>query len=229
MNITRTGISVLAAVTLTFSVGACQNEQSGGGSAPGTTKAQTSTSAPTSKSQNAPTSTTPNASQSQKSTYGAPQPAKSSAPATPSSADGTECAAATPAQAMATAVKRVPPYTAEGIEGDGWHYTSAGALNHWDACSDLSWIALPIEGSTASSPWQIALFHHGKYVGTATAEGQGFMPKITRINDIEIKVVYTYPTANESNAGASGRTTAYFTWSDVTNSVRMTGSIPPVG
>ena len=145
-------------------------------------------------------------------------------PTTSADADD-QCSTSTPAQAARDAAAKVAPYP--GPDGQKWKYVSTGAVNGWDRCAGLSWIALPLEGGTASSPWQIALFRHGKYIGTATAEGQGFEPTITRTSDTGIKVVYAWPKEQDANAFPTGRSTAYFTWDDARHAVTMTGSIPP--
>lgn len=221
MNRTRTGVTTLAALALTFTLGACQEEQRAAGSAPSVTS--TATKAPASGSTSTQTMTgTSTAS-------GATRTVSAGKPGTTSSKGATTatstCKTSTPAQALATAVSRVPAADL----GDGVHvrYTSQGAINHWDACAGLSWIALPIEHGTASSPWQIALFHDGAYLGTATAKGYGFRPTITRTSDTSISVVYLWRKDGESTAGASGKTHASFTWDAVSHSVRMKGSTPP--
>lgn len=145
-------------------------------------------------------------------------------PTTSADADD-QCSTSTPAQAARDAAAKVAPYP--GPDGQKWKYVSTGAVNGWDRCAGLSWIALPLEVGTASSPWQIALFRHGKYIGTATAEGYGFWPTITRVSDDKIKVVYHWPKEGEGTANASGTTVAYFAWDDVDHTVRMTGSTPP--
>lgn len=149
---------------------------------------------------------------------------QSDTPTTSADADD-QCSTSTPAQAARDAAAKVAPYP--GPDGQKWKYVSTGAVNGWDRCAGLSWIALPLEGGTASSPWQIALFRHGKYIGTATAEGQGFEPTITRTSDTGIKVVYAWPKEQDANAFPTGRSTAYFTWDDARHAVTMTGSIPP--
>jgi hypothetical protein len=96
------------------------------------------------------------------------------------------------------------------------------------ACAALSWMILPIQGGTASSPYQIMLFHDGRYIGTATSEAYGFHPTVQRTDAGQIQVTWHWPREGESNAGASGTTTATFTWNDATGQVDMAGDVPPV-
>ena len=98
----------------------------------------------------------------------------------------------------------------------------------YDSCADLSWIILPIKGGTASSPYQIMLFHDGGYLGTATSEAYGFYPTISRVDDATISVTWHWPREGESSAGASGQSTAQFTWDTASGSVSMSGEVPPV-
>ncbi|MEJ6550281.1 LppP/LprE family lipoprotein [Corynebacterium sp. USCH3] len=98
----------------------------------------------------------------------------------------------------------------------------------YDSCADLSWIILPIEGGTASSPYQIMLFHDGRYLGTATSEAYGFYPTVSRVDDATLSVTWHWPRDGESNAGASGESTAQFTWDAASGSVSMSGEVPPV-
>lgn len=228
MKVTRT-TTTLAAVALAATLGACQSDTP--------TKDVTDSKAPSSTSTSTPqptTSTDAPAAPSTKATAStsiAPNTATKSAPTTAkptTSPDaGTKCSSSTPAQAARDAAAKVAPEP--GPDGQKWKYLSTGAINGWDRCAGLSWIALPLEGGTVSSPWQIALFRHGEYIGTATAEGQGFKPKVTRTSDTGIKVVYAWPKENDANALPTGRSTAYFTWDDARHAVTMTGSIPPSG
>lgn len=105
-----------------------------------------------------------------------------------------------------------------------WHLDSAD-VDGYDPCATLSWIVFSIEGGTASSPSQIALFHRGEYLGPATERAYGFWPDVVRIGDGEIEVTYTWPRPDESNAEASGRSVVRFAWQD--GEVHRTGDLPP--
>lgn len=96
----------------------------------------------------------------------------------------------------------------------------------YDACASLSYIVFGIERATASSPYHIALYHHGEYLGTATQEPRGFWPTVRQKNDKEVEVEYRYLRQGESTAEASGRSYALFTWDDGSNRVVMTGTAP---
>ena len=102
-----------------------------------------------------------------------------------------------------------------------------GAASTYDPCKSLSYILVTPQGGSVSTPYHIALFHKGTYLGTATQEPQGYYPKVSRLMDNSISVQYRYPKGMECNACASGKTTATFTYSELANKVIMVGSIPP--
>lgn len=91
----------------------------------------------------------------------------------------------------------------------------------------MSWITVSIEGGTASSPYQIMLFHHGRYIGTTASDGIGFHPDVVRLSDSEIQVTYMYTLEGEANAEASGRSVSTFTWDEATGSIVYGGEWPP--
>lgn len=102
----------------------------------------------------------------------------------------------------------------------------------YDPCAELSWIdaipgSSPSDCCISSMAHHILLFHHGKFIGTATYEPYSFSPVITRTSDSSISVTYRYVKGDERSASASGRTTAEFSWSSSQNKVVMTGEVPP--
>lgn len=127
----------------------------------------------------------------------------------------------TVAQASARAIQHPSFYDT------GW--VAEEAERTYDPCKSLSYIVVGLQAATVSSPYHIALFHYGKYLGTATAEPQGWYPNITRLGDSAIQVQYAYPANDgEPNCCVTGRTTATFTYDAAANKVVMTGSIPPI-
>lgn len=134
-----------------------------------------------------------------------------------------DCSGFTGADAVARWAGDVPPNSG----GYPWAPESA-ETDGYDPCADLSWIILPIKGGTASSPYQIMLFHNGSYLGTATSDDYGFYPDISRVDDATVSVTWHWPKDGESNAGRSGESTAQFTWDESTQSVQMNGELPPV-
>ena len=117
----------------------------------------------------------------------------------------------------------MPPYDPGFGDGTRWKYTADSSINGWDRCAGLSWVALPIERGTGSSPWQIALFRHGEYLGTATAEPYGFFPSIEQVNGSEISVIYHWPQEGDANAAPTGQTHAGFRWDAAQQKVIMNG------
>jgi len=128
--------------------------------------------------------------------------------------------------AQAAAAKLPPPFSDPDMSDVGWD-PSAATLDGYDPCAALGWIVMPIQGGTASSPYAIALFHQGQYIGRATAKSYGFFPTVTRVDGATISVTYHWPRANESTAEASGTSVAQFHFDSASGTVKMTGSVPP--
>lgn len=110
---------------------------------------------------------------------------------------------------------------------NGWAWnTDYAYVDGYDPCAALSWIVLPIEGGTSSSPYQIMLFHKGEFLGTATAKAYGFSPEITRVDDATLAVTYRFAHPGDTNANPTGRAEATFTWDAAQNKVVMSGQTP---
>ena len=152
------------------------------------------------------------------------RPSTSASPETASAQPTEKCATMTGAEAVSTWGPQVPTFR----EGYDWQWDLDGAdTTTYDACAALSWVVLEIPGNTASSPFQIMLFHRGQYIGTTASKPIGFPPKVVRLDDAAIQVAYTWPRDGESNAEASGRSISIFTWDDRTRSVTHSGEWPP--
>lgn len=127
-------------------------------------------------------------------------------------------------EALAQNVGKVPEYK------PGWTWnTEYAGTGLYDPCAELSPIVLTIDGATASSPYHIMLFHRGEYLGTATAEPQGFSPDVKQVDDQTIAVTYFYTKPGEANAMRSGEAHATFTWDPAQEKVIMDGNLPPRG
>ena len=62
----------------------------------------------------------------------------------------------------------------------GYPYApGAATIETYDPCAALSSVILPVAHETVSSPTQVMLFHHGRYIGTATEKAYGFYPHRT--------------------------------------------------
>ncbi|WP_246821127.1 LppP/LprE family lipoprotein [Corynebacterium sp. HMSC27B11] len=115
-------------------------------------------------------------------------------------------------------------------KGTDWTWnTSHAGTDLYDPCAALSPIVLTIDMATASSPYHIMLFHKGEYLGTATAEPQGFSPAVKQVDDQTIAVTYFYTKPGEANAMRSGEAHATFTWDPAQKKVIMDGNLPPRG
>lgn len=133
---------------------------------------------------------------------------------------GSKCGTASAAQAIRENISHVKP--------SYWDWTADYAQTEgYDPCAALSWITVTINSGTASSPYQIMLFHHGEYLGTGTSDAYGFSPTVTRASDSAINVTYHYQLPGEGTVNRSGVTYATFRWSDAENRVTMSGEVPP--
>lgn len=96
---------------------------------------------------------------------------------TPSPSPTRECSDKSGSEALSTWMPQVPTY-------NDWAWSTAYAdTSTYDSCASLSWIVLPIDGGTASSPYQIMLFHHGEYIGVTSDQMIGFFPEVERLDD----------------------------------------------
>ena len=237
--------AVACAAALALTTAACGNDTSSNGgsiattasassagaptAAPTQTQIQTSTDTQTGSAPATPSATSPantpmptNTSMPGKPPAGQTtvSPPTESRPTSPSPTTGSTNAT-TSAAAAREAITKVP----RGLPDRAWVVVPED--NHFDAAAPLSYIVLRTDGGTASSPSQIALFHRGDYLGTATREAYGFHPQVTRTAPGALSVRYLYIVGDECTACASGRATAQFTWDDAAGKVRMTGELPP--
>lgn len=111
----------------------------------------------------------------------------------------------------------------EGFEDEEWANVEADM----DACAQLSYAVVTIEGGTGSSPYQIMLFNGTKYVGTATEKAYAFAPEIERVDDDTIDVEYSYLEDGDANASPSGTAEASFSWDWETDELLFSGELPP--
>ena len=153
------------------------------------------------------------------------RPPASASPETASAEPTTEkCATMTGAEAISTWGPQVPTFRSESY----WQWDLDGAdTTTYDACAALSWVVLEIPGNTASSPFQIMLFHRGQYIGVTASEPINYWPEVVRLDDAAIQVTYKWPRDGETTAGATGRSVSIFTWDEQTQSVVHSGEWPP--
>lgn len=245
MIIRKTFTIAAASAALTLGATACSNDSTPGGDAPAVSSSTTASATNTTPQQSASGSASAGASN----TAGAPSAgaasqggaATTSNTATSSTTAGSQttashagsattsgtatsaptaaCSTQTAAQAAQKATQTIPKF-------NNWDWVVHPGDNHFDRCADLSYIVIGING-TASSPNHIALYHRGTYLGTATKEAYGFYPVVTRTAGNAISVRYTYIKGNECTACASGHAVANFRWSNASQKVVMTGSVPP--
>lgn len=138
--------------------------------------------------------------------------------------EGEECSGLTGEEAAERWAGDVPPPQVDPAMT--WD-VGAAVTDGYDECAALSWIVLPVEGATVSSPFQVMLFHSGEYLGTTTEDAYGFEPAVERADDAEIAVTYPWLREGDPNAEPSGSSTAVFTWDEERGSVVMSGEVPP--
>jgi hypothetical protein len=137
-----------------------------------------------------------------------------------------ECSGLTGEEAAQQWAGEVPPPQTD----PSWVWDVEGALvDGYDECAPLSWIVLPIEGATASSPFQIMLFHEGQYLGTATEQAYAFEPVVEQTSETQLTVTYSWLEDGDANAAPSGSSTAMFSWDSEAGAVVQTGDLPPDG
>lgn len=162
-----------------------------------------------------------------------PSTTRTATPAAPADATSTRspspkpsCANLTGRGAVRASIGRIPPFDVG--DGDVYEWSATDAdVKGYDPCAPLSWIVVPIKGATGSSPHQIMLFHHGRFLGTTTKDAYGFWPKVTRLSPSRIAVVYTYAHEDEGTATASGKARSTFTWDAAAGRVVHAGEVPP--
>ncbi|MGO2111004.1 MAG: LppP/LprE family lipoprotein [Pseudoclavibacter sp.] len=212
-------VATIAAAALVAALAGCSLVSAVGGDAEPTaseTSAEASTSA----------STSPTGTESAPPPDGVPTASGTPAP-TPTE-EQAQCSGLSGAEALATWVGDVPSPFPDNPDMSYVEWSTEWAdPTTYDECLPLSWIVLPIEGGTASSPYHVMLFNEGQYLGVATLRAYGFFPDVQRIDDATIRIIYKYALPDETTAGASGHATADFTWNDETQQVDMTGDVPP--
>jgi hypothetical protein len=145
---------------------------------------------------------------------------------TPVGADspGRSCGPSSGADAAARAIATLP--TPTGLSDAAWDAANAD-YSGYQPCASLSWAVLTFVNASSDSPYEVLLFHHGSYVGTATRHAYPFAPLVQRRSDGVLAVTYRFARGADSNADPTGRADATFTWSDATHRVDMTGTTPP--
>lgn len=207
---TRTALCA-AALAVVLPLAACADDSEGGdGDAPVLTTAEETSAA-----------AQPETSGTQQSEQAQPTTGAESAAADASAAGrDSGCGDISAEEAMNTGVAQAP---APPYDNAGWATGYADPTVGFDPCADLSWIAVPIEGATGSSPTLVMLYHKGEYLGTTTSEAH-WIGDIRRDSDSQITVEHRFPKEGEGTANASGRTDATFTWNG--EKVVMTGEVP---
>lgn len=147
-----------------------------------------------------------------------------SATAAPAASAQKQCSGQTGQQAAEANINKVPGPGAS--YGEAHWIVPNTDLSRFDDCAALGAIPVTINGGTSSSPWQIMLFSHGRYIGTATEKAYGWDPAITRLSDNSIQVTCSYAQGDDANGAPSGKATSVFTI-DGSGHVTRTGELPP--
>lgn len=110
-----------------------------------------------------------------------------------------------------------------------WTWAPLGSYgtHDYDPCAVLSSIVISDAQGTVSTPCHVMLFHYGEFVGTATPTAYAYEPDVIPFGDSGVEITYPYFTTGDSHADPSGKAVAWFTWNDDTQSIDMTGELPP--
>ncbi|MFW0795802.1 LppP/LprE family lipoprotein [Gordonia sp. CPCC 205515] len=119
----------------------------------------------------------------------------------------------------AAAQQIAPPLPASTTES---HWVYGGSTNY-NTCNELSYAALDTDGATASSPMQLLLFHHGKFVGTGIKCNAGYQT-VTGASPTSVDVNYHYLNEGDISARPTGNVDVAFVWDG--SKVVMNGSLP---
>jgi hypothetical protein len=96
----------------------------------------------------------------------------------------------------------------------------------YDPTQPLSAVVLTVEGGTASSPQQVALFNHGVYIGTTVPESYPYQQVTRSAGDI-LRVDYRFLLPDDPNADPHGSSTSHYIL--YPQSVDRAGALPPGG
>jgi hypothetical protein len=95
----------------------------------------------------------------------------------------------------------------------------------YDARLQLTAIVGDSLGGTVSSPEQVFLFHHDRYLGTALKAAPGYTSIVSQ-SGTTVTVLYKYPVGGEALCCPSGHGTVRFHWNG--SRIRVLDPIPPV-
>lgn len=96
-------------------------------------------------------------------------------------------------------------------------------VSDYNTCNALSFVALNTQGATAGSPYQLLLFHRGKFVGTGVKCNLPFQT-IVDSSQSTVQVNYKYLKDGDAFAAPHGSVDVVFSW--VNGRVVMNGSLP---
>lgn len=153
------------------------------------------------------------------STFDEPTPSTNS-----SEPSSTNCGLDTQASEIYAHISEVP--TVGLFEGNQWQY---GGSSNYDPCADLSYAELYQEGTHASTPSQLMLFHKGEYLGVGSDKLLNPI-KILSTTDDSITIRYKDWDALAEANGSFAQSPEYYT--DITylwdgERVQMNGYLPP--
>lgn len=130
-------------------------------------------------------------------------------------------------EALEIALEEMPPPFEDESMGDVVWSPDNADLDGYTECAPLSYLIVPIEQGTGSSPVQVVFFHGDDYAGTATEPSMGFWPAVEQLDEDTVAVTWRYPEEGDSNANPSGESTSVFNWNDESGEVERDGDLPP--
>ncbi|WP_330179355.1 LppP/LprE family lipoprotein [Nocardia sp. NBC_01503] len=182
----RRMIGIIAAVAAVTLVTACQDD--------GTTPAPGGSSASSSVTVAPPGSAQPSATQPTPQSPGTTQPTGNDAPAT---AGNGRCVDLN-SPVVTAALGRLGP----NVGGDGF-YADSGTEAAVGSCPTLLWVLAGTPRGTASSPWQVMLFNHAGYLGTATKNWTAYTT-VVGSSDRSVQIQYRWLAGQDASCCPSG-------------------------
>ena len=122
--------------------------------------------------------------------------------------------------AISAAMTRIAPPLPRSVTESHWVY---GGSTNFNTCNELSYATLDTAGATASSPMQLLLFHHGRFVGTGIKCNAAYQT-VNGASDTSVDVTYRYLNDGDISANPTGSVDVVFLWDGT--EVVMNGQLP---
>lgn len=122
--------------------------------------------------------------------------------------------------AISAAMTQIAPPLPPSMTESHWVY---GGSTNYNTCNELSYATLDTAGATASSPMQLLLFHHGRFVGTGIKCNAAYQT-VNGASETSVDVTYRYLNDGDISANPTGSVDVAFLWDG--SEVVMNGDLP---